>query len=104
MATNFYFFQVDAKTVIDGTSIGNISRFLNHSCSANCHTMKWNVCGHHRLGIFASVDIKKGEQLTYDYQFEVKNVEEGKKRKKRKKRKKGQRKRKKDQRKRKKDQ
>jgi len=75
-ATNFYFFQVDAKTVIDGTSIGNISRFLNHSCSANCHTMKWNVCGHHRLGIFASVDIKKGEQLTYDYQFEVENVDD----------------------------
>eukprot|EP00483_Globobulimina_turgida_P001848 UN01850 len=68
---NFYFFQVDSKTVIDGTLCGNESRFLNHSCDANCYTRRWNVDGEDRLGIFASVNIKKGGELTYDYQYEV---------------------------------
>jgi len=70
-ATNFYFFQVDGRTVIDGTHCGNESRFLNHSCAPNCHTTMWIVDGEERLGIFASCDIRKGEQLTYDYQYEV---------------------------------
>ena len=48
---------------------------MNHSCSPNCHTRKWNVCGEWKLGIFASGDIKKGEELTYDYQFQVDDVE-----------------------------
>jgi hypothetical protein len=72
-APNFYFFQVDSKTVIDATHMGNEARFLNHSCDPNCKTQKWGVRSEQKLGIFAARNIKKDEELTYDYQYEVPN-------------------------------
>ena len=67
---------MDTATVIDGTNYGNESRFLNHSCSPNCHTVKWIVNGEERLGIFANEFIKAGTELTYDYQYEVPNCDD----------------------------
>ena len=58
------------KKVIDAGQKGALSRFINHSCSPNCETQKWIVKGFRRIGIFAIKNIKKGEELTFDYKYE----------------------------------
>ncbi|KAI5675181.1 hypothetical protein M9H77_06131 [Catharanthus roseus] len=67
--TNFYLCEINRDMVIDATYKGNKSRYINHSCSPNTEMQKWRIDGETRIGIFASRDIKKGEHLTYDYQF-----------------------------------
>lgn len=65
-----YFMALNADEVVDATLQGNISRFINHSCDPNCETQKWTVNGELRVGFFTRKEIKKGEELTFDYQFE----------------------------------
>lgn len=67
--TNFYLCEINRDMVIDATYKGNKSRFINHSCCPNTEMQKWRIDGETRIGIFATRDIKKGEHLTYDYQF-----------------------------------
>ncbi|CAI9271921.1 unnamed protein product [Lactuca saligna] len=67
--TNFYLCEINRDMVIDATFKGNQSRYINHSCSPNTEMQKWMIDGETRIGIFATRDIKRGEQLTYDYQF-----------------------------------
>ncbi|KAL0286897.1 UNVERIFIED_CONTAM: Histone-lysine N-methyltransferase ASHH3 [Sesamum calycinum] len=67
--TNFYLCEINRDMVIDATYKGNKSRYINHSCSPNTEMQKWMIDGETRIGIFATRDIKKGEHLTYDYQF-----------------------------------
>eukprot|EP00983_Pelagomonas_calceolata_P048664 1141157-Pelagomonas_calceolata.AAC.5 len=45
---------------------------LARSCDPNCETQKWHdaATGEPRIGIFATRDIKPGEELTYDYFFQ----------------------------------
>ena len=49
---------------------GALGRFINHSCEPNCETQKWIVCGELAIGLFTVRDIKAGEELTFDYNFE----------------------------------
>ncbi|GIY63172.1 histone-lysine N-methyltransferase SETD2 [Caerostris extrusa] len=56
--------------ILDAANKGNLSRFMNHSCDPNCETQKWTVNGNLRIGFFAKRDIKAGEELTFDYQFQ----------------------------------
>ncbi|RUS84583.1 hypothetical protein EGW08_007678, partial [Elysia chlorotica] len=65
-----YFMALNADEVIDATLKGSISRFINHSCDPNCETQKWTVNGELRVGFFTRKEVKKGEELTFDYQFE----------------------------------
>lgn len=67
--TNFYLCEINRDMVIDATYKGNKSRFINHSCEPNTEMQKWTIDGETRIGIFATRDIRKGEELTYDYQF-----------------------------------
>ncbi|XP_021715777.1 histone-lysine N-methyltransferase ASHH3-like isoform X2 [Chenopodium quinoa] len=67
--TNFYLCEINRDMVIDATEKGNKSRYINHSCCPNTEMQKWSIDGETRIGIFATRDIKKGEHLTYDYQF-----------------------------------
>ncbi|KAF5769437.1 putative [histone H3]-lysine(4) N-trimethyltransferase chromatin remodeling SET family [Helianthus annuus] len=67
--TNFYLCEINRDMVIDATFKGNKSRYINHSCSPNTEMQKWRIDGETRIGIFATRYIKKGEHLTYDYQF-----------------------------------
>ncbi|XP_076892187.1 histone-lysine N-methyltransferase ASHH3-like isoform X1 [Bidens hawaiensis] len=67
--TNFYLCEINRDMVIDATFKGNKSRYINHSCSPNTEMQKWRIDGETRIGIFATKDIKKGDHLTYDYQF-----------------------------------
>ena len=36
-----YCLNLDGGTVIDGYRMGNIGRFVNHSCDPNCEMQKW---------------------------------------------------------------
>jgi hypothetical protein len=60
-----FLFIIDRKTVIDGGVGGNGARFINHSCAENCESTVEK--GH--VYIDAIKDIRKGEELGYDYQI-----------------------------------
>lgn len=64
-----YFMMLQSNLRIDATRKGNISRFLNHSCNPNAEAQKWTVNGELRIGFFTIKKVKKGEELTIDYQF-----------------------------------
>ncbi|KAH9308305.1 hypothetical protein KI387_036216, partial [Taxus chinensis] len=66
---HFYFMTLDSNEVIDACVKGNLGRFINHSCVPNCRTEKWMVNGEVCIGLFAIRDIKKGEELTFDYNY-----------------------------------
>ena len=69
---HFYMMEMGGGLVIDAMYKGNIARLLNSSCAPNCETQKWHdaATGEVRVGIFALRDIKIGEELCYDYNFE----------------------------------
>lgn len=70
---NFYIMSLEPGWYIDAREKGNLSRFINHSCGPNCHLLPVNVGGHTRVAIVARRDIKPGEFLCYDYQFDTKD-------------------------------
>ena len=61
-----FLFILNSRTVIDAAVDGNISRFINHSCDPNC--VAW-IEGQH-IWIDALRDIRKGEELAYDYEYD----------------------------------
>ena len=56
-------FKLNRQYVRDGAVGGNISRFINHACKPNCYTQ---IIGD-TIWIRAARNIRKGEELTYDY-------------------------------------
>lgn len=58
-----FLFVVSSKVVIDAGVDGNDARFINHSCDPNCET----VIEGGRVFIEAVRDIRKGEELGYEY-------------------------------------
>ncbi|XP_066595274.1 histone-lysine N-methyltransferase ash1 isoform X2 [Prorops nasuta] len=75
--THHYCLHLDGGLVIDGHRMGGDGRFVNHSCEPNCEMQKWSVHGLPRMALFASRNIKPGEELTYDYNFALFNPSEG---------------------------
>lgn len=61
-----FFFSLDSGEVIDAGNGGNSSRWINHSCDANCETIERNG----RMFIYALRHIGEGEELFYDYRLE----------------------------------
>lgn len=56
------------RTVIDATCIGNVGRYINHSCNPNCIVVPVRVDSIiPRLAIFAQRNIPSGEEITYSY-------------------------------------
>lgn len=56
------------ETFVDPAAVGNVGRFLNHSCQPNLVMQPVRV--HSlvpRLALFAGRDISVGEELTFDY-------------------------------------
>ena len=60
-----YVFELNKKYDIDGGVLRNHARFINHSCDPNCEVAGKGL----KLWIFALREIKKGEELSYDYGF-----------------------------------
>lgn len=58
-----YLFEVDETVTIDGKMRGNRARYINHSCDPNCES----EIKKKRVFIQSIKDIKKGEELCYDY-------------------------------------
>jgi len=57
-------FRVNRAWSRDAAVGGNIARFINHSCSPNC----WFDVVDKTIWIRAKRAIRRGEELTYDYQ------------------------------------
>jgi len=58
-----FYFHVNEDKVIDALHGGNSSRWINHSCDANCEADEQNE----RIFIKALRNIHAGEELNYDY-------------------------------------
>ena len=56
-------FKLTNRTVRDAGVGGNVARFINHSCRPNCYI---HIIGD-VIWIRAARNIRKGEELTYDY-------------------------------------
>ncbi|KAJ3981617.1 hypothetical protein F5890DRAFT_1534512 [Lentinula detonsa] len=64
---HFYFMMLQKDEFIDATKCGGIGRFANHSCNPNCYVAKWTIDQHVRMGIFSKRNIRKNEELTFNY-------------------------------------
>lgn len=63
-----HFSDHTTTTVIDATIIGNIGRYINHSCEPNCMIVPVRIDSLiPRLAIFAIKDIQCNEEITYHY-------------------------------------
>ena len=60
-----YLFGINKKYDLDGNFSFNTARLINHSCEPNCEVFGKGL----KIWIFAMKNIKKGEELSYDYGF-----------------------------------
>jgi SET domain-containing protein len=61
-----WIFTINSRWARDAAVGGNIARYINHACRPNCYV---DIVGH-TIWILASRAIRKGEELTYDYNTE----------------------------------
>ena len=60
-----YLFNINNKYDLDGDFTYNTARLINHSCNPNCQVESKGL----KLWISSIRDIKKNEELSYDYGF-----------------------------------
>lgn len=68
-AGNPFLFCLDDQHDLDGNVAWNQARFLNHSCAPNCEA-EW-LDG--KIWITARRDIKSGQELTFNYGYDLEN-------------------------------
>jgi uncharacterized protein len=61
-----FLFRLDDGSIIDAAVGGNAAKYINHSCDPNCEAVE-DEDG--RIFIYSLRDIRRGEELTYDYNF-----------------------------------
>ncbi|PIN90698.1 SET domain-containing protein-lysine N-methyltransferase [Candidatus Pacearchaeota archaeon CG10_big_fil_rev_8_21_14_0_10_32_14] len=66
-----YLFELNKEFDIDGNYPYNTARYLNHSCNPNCKYKYDNG----KIWIISIRIIKKGEELTFDYDFDLEDYE-----------------------------
>ena len=70
-----FLFILNDAWVVDANQNGNIARWINHACVPNAeaviHEHKGGDPRKDRVVIEATRDIRKGEEITYDYGIEV---------------------------------
>jgi Proteins containing SET domain len=71
-ADNHYIFDWDEQFDLDGNVEWNLARFINHSCSPNCEA-QWD--GDH-IWIVAIRDIEPGEELTFNYGYDLEDYKD----------------------------
>ncbi len=67
-----YIFTLDEQWDIDGNVPWNTARLINHSCEPNCEA--W-IIGR-KIYIYSLQDIKAGDELTFDYGFDIECYED----------------------------
>jgi SET domain-containing protein len=60
-----YLFELNDEYDIDGDMPGNDAKYINHSCDPNC---EYRIIDD-KIYIYSIRDIKKGEEITYNYGF-----------------------------------
>ena len=69
---NVYIFTLDDQHDLDGNVDWNPARFINHSCGPNCEA-EWDE---DRLWIVALRDIQPGEELSFNYGYDLEDYRE----------------------------
>jgi SET domain-containing protein len=64
---NEYIFALNEQSDLDGNIPANTARYLNHSCAPNCEAELQE--GH--IWIVARREIRAGEELTFNYGFDL---------------------------------
>jgi hypothetical protein len=67
-----YIFELNEEFDIDGNTPENDAKYINHSCAPNCEIEN---DGEH-IWIVAIRDIKKGEELFYNYGYDMEDFED----------------------------
>jgi len=67
-----YIFQLNKRHDVDGHVAYNTARYINHSCDPNCETDI--IRG--KIWIIALRDIVKGEELAYNYNYDIEDYED----------------------------
>lgn len=62
-----YIFELDDEWDLDGRRGRNPARYMNHSCDGNCEAINYEG----EIWIVSRSDIKAGEELTYDYGYDM---------------------------------
>ena len=60
-----YLFNINKRYDLDGDFKFNTARLINHSCDPNCEVFGSGL----KVWVFAMKNIKKDEELSYDYGF-----------------------------------
>ncbi len=69
---NEFIFSLDDQCDIDGNLDWNPARFINHSCAPNCDAEVHD----RRIWIVARRDIVSGEEVTFNYGFDLENYKD----------------------------
>jgi uncharacterized protein len=71
-AGNAYIFHLTYRYALDGQTLENTARYINHSCDPNCAVEKTSDT----IWIVAVREIAAGEELTYNYGYHARNYQE----------------------------
>lgn len=79
-----YLFSLGPDWVIDATRMGNMARYINHSCEPNCAAQLVTPGGkdsrgaahNRRVFVYAKKNLIAGEELSYDYKLSTPDVSE----------------------------
>jgi len=71
-ADNGYIFTLDEEHDLDGNVPWNPARFINHSCAPNCEA----ELDDGRIWIIALRDIETGEELSFNYGYDLEDYRE----------------------------
>jgi SET domain-containing protein len=69
---NEYIFELSDEWDLDGNVPWNPARFLNHSCAPNCEALLEDE----HIWIFAVRDIRAGEEITFNYGYDLTDYRE----------------------------
>ena len=69
-----YVFELNSKHDINGNVSWNPTKYINYSCNPNC---KYKFINNH-IWIASLREIKKGEELSYDYGYDLEDYQDHK--------------------------